>query len=528
MGRTSPPLEEKAGLGKSKSHTAFSAASASSDEEKLAAAPQEAEIVNKFAWVERVPLLSSLFRQGAVELRGIERVPEEEREPRHAWNNLLMWISINAVLTTVPIGMLAQAFFTLTLPHAIAVIIVFSAIGSATVAFIATLGPQTGLRTMVITRYSVGYVGGSIFSILNILTQLGFSVIAVILGGQTLYNISEKLPLVVGVIIVSLVTLIVCFIGYDALHYYERYAWILLLIIFCMMYGLGGKAGYDPGAQVPLEDRGVDLAGDVLSFGGIIFSSASGWAPVAADFNCRLPANTPPYRVFLLTFIGLMIPLIFVETLGAALMTITLDAYTSAYENGDAGGLIAQTLTPWGGFGKFLLVLLAFSVIANNIPNTYSAALSIQALCPWFQRIPRAIWTVVVFVIYTVAGVAGREHFSSILSNFLAVLGYWTAFFIVIVAEEHYIFRRKHGMLGGYDLTAYDSFARLPVGIAGIFAGCCGVAGAVIGMAETWYIGPVAAHIGPFGGDLGFELAAVFSGIVYPPCRYLEIKYFGR
>ena len=38
-------------------------------------------------------------------------------------------------------------------------------------AFIATLGPQTGLRTMVITRYSSGYIGCTIYSILNILTQ---------------------------------------------------------------------------------------------------------------------------------------------------------------------------------------------------------------------------------------------------------------------------------------------------------------------------------------------------------------------
>ena len=36
-------------------------------------------------------------------------------------------------------------------------------------------------------------------------------------------------------------------------------------------------------------------------------------------------------------------------------------------------------------------------------------------------------------------------------------LGYWIAFWVVILLEEHYIFRRKHGPLGGYDLHAYDS-----------------------------------------------------------------------
>lgn len=105
-----------------------------------------------------------------------------------------------------------------------------------------------------------------------------------------------------------------------------------------------------------------------------------------------------------------------------------------------------------------------------------SAALSMQALTPSFRRIPRAIFTILVFIIYTVAGVTGREHFSAILSNFLAVvrdfdcdsirfsliyglcqLGYWLAFWVIILVEEHCIFRRKNGALGGYDLLAYDS-----------------------------------------------------------------------
>ena len=83
-----------------------------------------------------------------------------------------------------------------------------------------------------------------------------------------------------------------------------------------------------------------------------------------------------------------------------------------------------------------------------------------QALGRPFAAIPRFFWVFLAFVIYTVAGVAGREHFSEILSNFLSILSYWTAFFIVIIAEEHFIFRRKHGPLGGYNLDDWDSPSR--------------------------------------------------------------------
>lgn len=52
--------------------------------------------------------------------------------------------------------------------------------------------------------------------------------------------------------------------------------------------------------------------------------------------------------------------------------------------------------------------------------------------------------------------------------------------------------------------------SRLPLGIAGVLAGCFGVAGAVVGMAEVWYIGPLGAMAGTeFGADLGFEVSLV-------------------
>ena len=95
----------------------------------------------------------------------------------------------------------------------------------------------------------------------------------------------------------------------------------------------------------------------------LLFCPTIQWAPIAADYNCRLPADTSSVKIFILTFFGLFIPICFVEILGAALMTITDPAYTDAYTNGGTGGLVGQVLSPWGGFGKFLLVLLGLSVV---------------------------------------------------------------------------------------------------------------------------------------------------------------------
>lgn len=48
------------------------------------------------------------------------------------------------------------------------------------------------------------------------------------------------------------------------------------------------------------------------------------------------------------------------------------------------------------------------------------------------------------------------------------------------------------------------------MGFAGVLAGCCGVAGAVVGMAQVYYTGPIARKIGMFGADLGFEVCTPF------------------
>lgn len=54
-------------------------------------------------------------------------------------------------------------------------------------------------------------------------------------------------------------------------------------------------------------------------------------------------------------------------------------------------------------------------------------------------------------------GMSTRPLHITVLISSICKLGYWIAFWVVILLEEHYIFRRKDGVLGGYDMSAYDS-----------------------------------------------------------------------
>jgi purine-cytosine permease-like protein len=104
-------------------------------------------------------------------------------------------------------------------------------------------------------------------------------------------------------------------------------------------------------------------------------------------------------------------------------------------------------------------------------------------------------------------------------------MGYWLTPFFVVIFEEHLIFRKQV-----YNLEDWANRKNLPLGAAASFAFAAGVAMAVMGMSQEWYVGPLALKAGgaPFGADIGFELGCGTTAILFPPLRYLEKKYVGR
>ena len=78
-----------------------------------------------------------------------------------------------------------------------------------------------------------------------------------------------------------------------------------------------------------------------------------------------MPVDTSGRRVFGYTFLGLTVPTILLETLGAA-MTTTFAArpdWQDMFVADSTGGLLRAGLSPAGGFGRFCLFLLALSLV---------------------------------------------------------------------------------------------------------------------------------------------------------------------
>lgn len=140
-------------------------------------------------------------------------------------------------------------------------------------------------------------------------------------------------------------------------------------------------------------------------------------------------------------------------------------------------------------------------MIANLIPPTYSGGVDFQILGRLPARIPRLVWNTLGVVIYTVCALAGRNNLAQIFTNFLALMGYWVSIWIGILLLEHFVFRAKNG----FEWKFWDDREKLPLGLAAIVAFLVGWAGAIVCMAQVWYIGPIARLVGDYGADVSAQ-----------------------
>ncbi len=446
-----------------------------------------------------------------IESHGIERVSPATRTHVRIFDNFTLWLSANLVLSTVALGALATTVFKLGFWDGVASIVIFNILGILPVAFFSTLGPKLGLRQMTISRFSFGWVGAIIMAFFNVAACIGWSAVNVIVGGQLVYGISGgAVPRWVGIIIIAAITTFVSLYGYKYVHRYERYAWIPMLFIFSIIFFVSA-----PNFRVvaPSATGIVEFAA-FMSFGSAVYGFSTGWSSYAADYNVNQPENTPPSRVFWLTFLGCFIPCVLLEVLGLALTTVP------ALSGKGGGELFAAAVGPLGGFGRFILLLLALSVVANNIPNDYSLALSIQVIGRWFQRVNRAVWTVIGSIIYVAIALPAANKFDETLSGFLLLIAYWLGPWSIILVIEHFVFRRGH-----YNVDDWNNPKRLPVGWAAIASLVIGLVGVYLGAAQEKFVGPIASLFNPpYGMDVGFELGVILAGIAYFFLRRIELN----
>ncbi|KAF7561391.1 hypothetical protein G7046_g2755 [Stylonectria norvegica] len=469
-------------------------------------------------WNHRIENLAGL------EARGIERVPPNERQEASSAADLqvaVLWFSANLSLNNLTTGLFGPLVFGLGFLDSVLLAVFGTIIGACSTAYMATWGPQSGNRTMVVLRYFMGYWPSKLPTLLNVVLMVGYTTIDCIIGGQVLSAVSGgSMSILVGVVVVGIVTWLIAVFGMAVFHRFERLAWIPQIVVLAVLIGVAGPY-FDAHAQPTVS--GSSLAASRLSFFTLCLYLPNSWAAAASDFYVYYPERTSKVKIFLLTVVGLTVSFNLVYLIGIGLATgvANTPAWSDAYDI-SAGALVVAAYDPLGKFGRVCSVIIALGVISNSTPSIYSGSLGCQVLGRYGKKVPRWAWTTVLTLIALVLAMAGREKLFVIFQNFVALMGYWVMLFICIVALEHCLFRGRQG----FDWSRWEDKSYLPVGWAAFAAFILGWVGAVLGMSQVWYIGPVAKAASI--ADLGMWLGCSFAIVSFPPLRLLELKMIGR
>ncbi|GAQ10843.1 purine-cytosine permease fcyB [Aspergillus lentulus] len=460
-----------------------------------------------------------------LETRGIEPVsPEDRQKPTTSdlFHMLLIWFSMGMAVNHMVVGSIGTLVMDLNFTDAALCAVFGNLIGGLAVGYMSTWGPRSGNRTLVMSRYFMGYHPNKICCSLNVLTNLGYGMINAMVGGQILSKLSGgSVSVIVGIIIVALGSAIMATFGMRIFHIYERFAWFPQLLTFCILAGSAIP-------QFDLHAKSVGSSDEInakrLGFFSLCMSSALSWAPSAADYYVYYPSTIRPWKVWSVTTIGGCAAMMMSILLGVGLGTgVASNVRWQAIYDGTPGSLLMAGYDRLGVFGKICAFINVLTVVSNNGPGTYSLAMNFQMLGDIWSKIPRPIFTIASTVTYTACAIGGRNFLYQIFKNFLPLIGYWIIIWFTIAVEEDVLFNRCRR----YDWTIWNDWRKLPVGVAAGVSFLIGWAGAIVGMDQVYYTGPV-ANATTEGCDLGIWLGLGFTAISFPALRLLELQMLGR
>lgn len=476
---------------------------------------------SKLRWFWR----ASKFIDNFGEARTVERQSPDKRVPLNFWTYLRLsgiWWSTACSLPSITGFFLGPLLFNLSFKSSVSSGVLGSFVGSVMAAFGATMGPQSGLRQMMGTRFQFGWWFSKFLCLLTCLTGIGWLMVNGFFGGQLLSALSNgSVSKESGYAILFVIMLLLGVFGVRILQLFDVFFIIPLFVAFLLCYVCTSN---EFEVQKVSKVSGVELNAGWVSFFQSCIGITSTYLPSASDYHLDWPERTNKWTLFFFVLTVIFIPTAFVGILGCGLASAALynPEKSEIYNSLGGAGLIVDGMQRWHGGGKFLVALMYISLITNGGVTTYSFGMSFQTLAMPLARLPRYLYVILGSVLWFVLTSVGSDHWSDVLSNFLPMISYWSVIYFAIVSAETLWFRRKAE--NGYEWDQYLNPRHFPVMYAAILSFAFGVAGVVIGMDQYYYVGRLAGVIGS-GCELGTLLSYGFALVSYIPLRYLEIRW---
>ena len=432
-----------------------------------------------------------------METRSIEFIPEEERHGK-IHSLITLWFGFNAHSLTVATGMLAIVF-GLNLAWAMIAIIIGHCVGALFMAFHSAQGPKLGVPQMIQSRAQFGVIGAIIPLVLVIFMYLGYFSSLCVMAGQTLAYV--HVPTAPAILVSALIMVIICIVGYDLIHFIERWVVYLFILVFLFVTYFAIKLPLPAGAMSlgPVDFKTFLLVMSIYATWQISY------APYVADYSRYLPTNTKMSHTFWATYGGSVVGSVWLAIIGAVLAT-KLPAYI---DNAALGA--ASTL---GSLGWIVILLMWLGAVCCNPANLYGSFMSLVTTIEPFTKIKgtrktRIIIVSIVGIVGTFTAIFASPNFFTVFENFIGLVLFFMIPWTSINLVDYYLL--KHGdysIPALFDLDGkYGRFNWMAIAV--YFATVI----VEIPFASTaFFDGPLVSVI---GADISWIVGGIFAAVIY-------------
>ncbi|MDA8207639.1 MAG: cytosine permease [Actinomycetota bacterium] len=435
----------------------------------------------------------------SVESHSIDVIPAEERYGR-PWQLAPFWFAANQQFLTVVTGVLAVVL-GLNLFWAVVAIVLGNLLGTVFMAYHSAQGPTLGVTQMIQSRGQFGFYGAFFLFVGAFFLQFGFYASATALSGDALNTLYSGISVPAGIVIIAIPTLALAVLGYRWLHAWQRWASMVLFVVFVIVTVQTAVVAARIGLPAHSFSTAAPNWGTFLAVVSVSATYAITWAPFVSDYSRYLPKESSVRSCFGWTYLGTVVSCVWLEILGSVTVVLYPKLSTAAALDKISGA--------------WLLVILAISMIGAATTNLYSGmvALATAASTWWTPRRSAAVRVVgvgITFVAGFVIALTGYSSFLENFTNFLLVLAFifipWTA----VNLADFYIVRR-----GQYDSRSFFT----PKGIYGgwawqaLLAYFVGLLMQIPFIDQAFFVGPLVASLG--GADISWIVGIVVPGGLY-------------
>ncbi|MFE5092342.1 purine-cytosine permease family protein [Streptomyces sp. NPDC056638] len=373
-------------------------------------------------------------RVGAIETRGIEPVPDNERHG-HAGQMFWTWFAANISILGLPLGATLVAFRGLNIWQAILVAVV-GAFGSfALVGALSLAGKKGGAPALTLSRAVFGQRGNAGPTLITWLSRVGWETITTTTAAYALlallgtaFGVDQNTVLTLVCLLVFIVcTLLISGLGHATIMWINKWATVIFGVLNLIVMGF--LAATVDWAKV-LDAPTGPTSGVVTGIGFIAAGTGIGWANAGADYARYLPREIPGRRLIVASAFGAGIPLVLLISLGSLLSAGDPTLATSA----DPVAAINAMLPSWMAI-PYLIAAFGGLLMSNHL-STYSAGLTMITLG---LRVPRPMAVALDVVLMFAGGIYFMliaDDFYGPFSTFLTLLAVPISAWIGVIAVD--------------------------------------------------------------------------------------------